>query len=100
LTVDLTSDRVRAPYGGATPGAWQFTDRADFVVIDIEPAPANQAGATVAMTGGYHQRNPPKPIVLVDQGGHWRITQDTAINALDNFYFVAVRPEPPVGAFK
>jgi hypothetical protein len=72
----------------------------NFVVTDIQPAPANFAGATVATTGGYHQRNSPKPIVLVDQGGHWRITSDTAIAAVDNFYFVAFRPGPAVGAFK
>jgi hypothetical protein len=30
--VDPTSDRVRAPYGGATLGAWQCTDRAGLTV--------------------------------------------------------------------
>jgi hypothetical protein len=42
----------------------------NFVVTDIEPAPAKFAGATVATTGGYHQRNSPKPIVLVDHQRH------------------------------
>ena len=58
-----------------------------FVVTDIQPAPANLAGATVTSTGGFHQRSAPRPIVLVDQGGHWLITHDTAWTALDNFWY-------------
>jgi hypothetical protein len=27
---------VRAPYGGATPGAWQFTDRADIAGLTVD----------------------------------------------------------------
>jgi hypothetical protein len=55
----------------------------DFVVTDIQPAPANQAGATVVTTGGYRHRTGPAPIVLADQGGHWLITHDTAMTELD-----------------
>jgi hypothetical protein len=64
-----------------------------FVVTDIEPAPNNFAGATLATTGSFHQISQPKPIVLVNQGGHWLITQDTAITALDAFWSNANRPE-------
>jgi hypothetical protein len=55
----------------------------DFVVADIEPAPANQAGATVTTTEGHRHRTGPAPIVLVNQGGHWLITHDTAMTELD-----------------
>jgi hypothetical protein len=55
----------------------------DFVVTDIQPAPNNQAGATVVTTGGYRHRTGPAPIVLADQGGHWLITHDTAVTELD-----------------
>ena len=54
-----------------------------FVVTDIEPAPNNFAGATVEITGWYRQRTNPHPIVLVDQGGHWLITHDTAMPEMD-----------------
>jgi hypothetical protein len=66
----------------------------DFVVTDIESAPANQAGATVATTGGYRHRTGPAPIVLVNQGGHWLITHDSAATELDVFWRVANRYEP------
>jgi hypothetical protein len=66
-----------------------------FVVTDIEPAPNHFAGATLATTGSFHQVTAPKPIVLVEQGGHWLITQDTAIAALDAFWYNENRPEPP-----
>jgi hypothetical protein len=64
-----------------------------FVVTDIEPAPNNFAGATLATTGSFHQVSAAKPIVLVEQGGHWLITQDTAVTALDAFWSNANRPE-------
>jgi hypothetical protein len=57
-----------------------------FVVTDIQPAPANRAGATVTVTGSYHQRSAPESVVLSEQGGHWLITHDTATTALDNFW--------------
>jgi hypothetical protein len=57
-----------------------------FVVTDIQPASGNFAGATVTVTGNYHQRSAPEPVVLTDQGGHWLITHDTAVAALDNFW--------------
>jgi len=55
----------------------------NFVVTDIEPAPANFAGATVATTGGYKHATRPRPIVLINQGGHWQITHDSAMTVLD-----------------
>jgi hypothetical protein len=62
-----------------------------FVVTNIQPAPDNFAGATVTSTGGFHQRSAPGPIVLVDRDGHWLITNDTAMTALDNYWYNANR---------
>jgi hypothetical protein len=63
-----------------------------FVVTDIEPAPNNFAGATLATTGSSNQISSAKPIVLVEQGGHWLITHDTAMTALNAFWYNANRP--------
>jgi hypothetical protein len=64
----------------------------DFVVTDIEPEPNNLAGATLATTGESPLQNSyGRPIVLVDQGGHWLITHDTAMAELDVFWRVANR---------
>jgi hypothetical protein len=65
-----------------------------FVVTDIQPAPNNFAGATVASVGNPRQSTYPRPIVLVDQGGHWMITHDTAMAKLEVLYQAAVRYEP------
>jgi hypothetical protein len=62
-----------------------------FVVTEIQPAPNNFAGATVASVGNPRQSTFPKPIVLVNQGGHWLITQDTALAKLESLYQAAVR---------
>jgi hypothetical protein len=61
----------------------------NFVVTDIEPAPANFAGATVATAGGYKHATHPRPIVLANQGGHWLITNDTAMTVLDAIWNAA-----------
>jgi hypothetical protein len=66
----------------------------NFVVTDIQPAPGNLAGATVACTGSYHQTTPPGPVVLVNQGGRWLITHDTAWTAMDAFWNNANRRHP------
>jgi hypothetical protein len=58
----------------------------DFVVTNIQPAPNNLAGATVE-TGSTN----PRPVVLVDQGGHWLITHDSAMTELDVFWRAANR---------
>jgi hypothetical protein len=63
-----------------------------FVVTDIEPAPNHFAGATLATTGSFNQVSAAKPIVLTNQGGHWLITHDTAMTALNAFWFNANRP--------
>ena len=63
----------------------------DFVVTDIQPAPNNLAGATLATLGNPRQATNPRPIVLVDQGGHWLITHDSAMTELDVFWRVANR---------
>jgi hypothetical protein len=54
----------------------------NFIVTDIQPAPNNFAGATIANnTAGFVVgiRAGSAPIVLVEQGGHWLVTRDTAI---------------------
>jgi len=73
-TIDDHLHRMDA-FGGLLPPA--------FVVTDIESAPANTAGATVATSGGYKHATHPRPIVLINQGGHWLITNDTAMPVLD-----------------
>jgi hypothetical protein len=74
-TIDDHLNRMRAFGRGLLPPL--------FHVTDIQPAPNNFAGATVS-TGGYvRQITNPRPIVLVNQGGHWLITHDTAIPVLD-----------------
>jgi hypothetical protein len=51
-----------------------------FVVTDIEPAPGNTAGATVAVPNTFpYYSVRPCPIVLVNQGGHWMIVHDAAM---------------------
>jgi hypothetical protein len=57
-----------------------------FVVTDIQPAPNNSAGATLATTGGPHQYSHARPIVLVNQGGHWMVTHDSAMAELQVFW--------------
>jgi hypothetical protein len=61
----------------------------NFVVTDIQPAPNNLAGATLET-----QSTNPRPIVLVDQGGHWLITHDSAMTELDVFWRAANRYRP------
>ena len=52
----------------------------NFVVTDIQPAPGNTAGATVAVPGDFlHYSVHPVPIVLVNQSGHWLINHDAAM---------------------
>ncbi|HEU0191569.1 MAG TPA: hypothetical protein VFR17_09915 [Mycobacterium sp.] len=71
----------------------------NFVVTDIQPAPDNLAGATLAATGPIplYLHTYPRPIVLADRGGHWLITHDSAISMLDVFYRAATyRPVPVV----
>ena len=68
----------------------------NFVVTDIEPAPADLAGTRVTVTGSFHQRSAPEAIVFADQSGHWKITHDTAKTALDNFWYNANRRRPVV----
>ena len=69
-TIDNHLTRMKV-FGGILP--------LPFLVTNIQPAPNNFAGATVEITGWYRQRTNPHPIVLVDQGGHWLITHDTAM---------------------
>jgi hypothetical protein len=49
-----------------------------FNVTDIEPAPNNMAGATVSNPRTWQLRAGTGPVVLVNQGGRWMLTPDTA----------------------
>jgi hypothetical protein len=62
-----------------------------FIVTDIQPAPNNFAGATLATGGSPRQSTTGRPIVLVDQGGHWLITQDSAIAEMNVLFHEATR---------
>jgi hypothetical protein len=67
-----------------------------FVVTNIQPAPNNLAGATVATTGdNWHQRSAPGSIILVNQGGRWLITHDTARATLEAIFTNATRRVGP-----
>jgi hypothetical protein len=58
-----------------------------FVVTDIQPAPDNFAGATVAGPKDWpYPSIPPEPIVLVNQGGHWLVTHDAAMVFLNKMW--------------
>jgi hypothetical protein len=65
----------------------------NFVVTDIQPAPSNFAGATLAATGPIpiYLHTAPEPIVLTDQDGRWLITHETAMAAIDAFWHSANR---------
>jgi hypothetical protein len=62
-----------------------------FIVTDIQPAPNNFAGATLATGGSPRQSTNGSPIVLVDQGGHWLITHDSAIAEMNVLFHEATR---------
>jgi hypothetical protein len=64
----------------------------NFVVTDIQPAPGNFAGVLVGATGSLRQTTPPGPAVMVNQGGHWLMTHDTALTAVNAFWANANRP--------
>ena len=84
-TIDDHLNRMDA-FGGLLP--------LPFVVRDIEPAPNNFAGATVNVTGWFRQNTGSRPIVLVDQGGHWLITHDAAMNEMNAIWRRAERAAP------
>lgn len=58
----------------------------NFVVTDIEPAPNNFAGATVAAPSVPHYSVPAVPIVLVSRGGYWLLTHDAAMVFLNKMW--------------
>jgi hypothetical protein len=58
----------------------------NFVVTNIQPAPNNLAGATLATVGNPRQSTYARPIVLVDQGGRWLITHDSAVIETNAFW--------------
>jgi hypothetical protein len=63
----------------------------NFIVTEIQPAPANLAGATVTTRGWIGQNSGPMPVVLAAQGGHWLITTDSARQAMSAFWKEASR---------
>jgi hypothetical protein len=65
----------------------------NFVVTNIQPAPNNFAGATLATVGWPRQSTYGRPIVLVDQGGHWLLTHDSAVTETYWFWQAAARGE-------
>ena len=84
-TIDDHMNRMNAPQFALLPP--------DFVVTDIQPAPNNFAGATLATTGSFHQVSKAKPIVLVNQHGHWFLTHDSAMTEMDAFWYNARRDD-------
>ena len=66
----------------------------NFVVTDIQPAPNNLAGATLATVGNPRQSTYARPIVLVNQGGRWLITHDSAMTEMGAFWSAADRYMP------
>lgn len=68
----------------------------DFVVTDIQPAPNNFAGATVAThANGRRTTTRPFPIVLVNQSGRWLLTRKSAINSVSEVLMhYEFRPTP------
>jgi hypothetical protein len=63
----------------------------NFVVTNIQPAPNNLAGVTLATEGWPRQHSYGRPIVLVDQGGHWMVTHDSAVAEMLVFWNTANR---------
>jgi hypothetical protein len=63
----------------------------NFVVTNIHPAPNNFAGATLETVGIPRQHSSPHPIVLVDQGGPWLVTHDSAVAEVDVIWRTAHR---------
>lgn len=62
-----------------------------FIVTDIQPAPDNFAGATLGTVGNPRQSTSATPIVLVDQGGRWMLTHDSALEKLNAFWHARKR---------
>ena len=89
-TIDEHLTRIKV-FGGILP--------LPFVVSNIQPAPNSSAGATVEITGNPWQRTNPHPVVLVDQGGHWMITHDTAVAELDVIWRASQSPRRYVPGF-
>jgi len=59
----------------------------DFAVTDIQPAPNNFAGATVAThANGRPSWTRPWPIVLVNQSGRWLLTRKAAISLVSEVW--------------
>jgi hypothetical protein len=89
-TIDDHLSRMKV-FGGILP--------LPFVVTNIQSAPNSLAGATVEITGNPWQRTNPHPVVLVDQGGHWMITHDTAVAELDVIWRATQSPRRYVPGF-
>lgn len=53
-----------------------------FAVSDIQPAPDNLAGATIAITGPKVPIPEFRPIALVNQGGNWLLLHDSMMRVM------------------
>jgi hypothetical protein len=62
-----------------------------FIVTDIESAPNNCAGATIATGGSPRQSTSGKPVLLVNQGGRRLTTHDSAIAEINVLFHEATR---------
>jgi hypothetical protein len=68
-----------------------------FVVTNIQTAPNDFAGATLATVGNPRQSTWGRPIVLVEQGGHWLLTHDSAMTEMYWLWQAAIRHMGYVG---
>jgi hypothetical protein len=84
-TIDNHLTRMKV-FGGLLP--------LPFAVRDIRPAPNNFAGATVNIVGWFRQNTGSRPIVLVEQGGHWLLDHDAAMNEMNAIWQTAERAAP------
>jgi hypothetical protein len=55
----------------------------NFTVSDIESAPNDFAGATVANPPSWNEHSGTGPVVLVLQNGRWFVTHDSAVDRVD-----------------
>jgi hypothetical protein len=63
-----------------------------FVITNIQLAPDNFAGATMATTGAWtHQRTSPGPFAMAHQDGHWLLIHQSAMSTMDAIWHAATR---------
>jgi len=67
-----------------------------FVITNIQPAPNNFAGATMQTVGSFYQTSAVGTIAMVDQAGHWLLTQHSAKGWLNAIWHNATGGGPVV----